>query len=203
MKLLVHITLVLLPLVTLAQKPHPILRSFSAIKQPNGIALKWVILGGQQCDGTRVFRSENYGMFNQIEHIEGICGSQAVDVTYSYFDNNPASNTYNRYKLEMGLQGFTDTVEVFFEDFGSDDLLLQSDYANQSYRILFTNDNNSEAQLCVFDLSGKQLYQDQTNSNDIGFTLAGYPAGMYIFRISGIAQSDLHGKIYFSGRWNT
>lgn len=200
MKLLVHITFVLLPLVTLAQKPHPILRSFSAIKQPNGIALKWVILGGQQCDGTRVFRAEDSIDFEQIEHIEGICGSQAVDVTYTYFDNNPASNVYNRYKLEMGLQGFTDTVTVFFEDFGSDDFLLLSDYASQSYRILFTNDNNNQALLSVYDLSGKQLYQDQTNNNDIAFSLLGYPAGMYIFRISGVGQVDLHGKIYFSGR---
>ena len=94
-----------------AQKPHPILRSFSAVKQPNGVNLKWVIIGGRQCDGTRVFRADETLQFDLVEHIEGICGSQADDVTYSYFDNSPKSNSYNYYRLEMGLQGFTDTVK--------------------------------------------------------------------------------------------
>lgn len=198
-----QILLLLLPLVAMGQKPHPILRSFSAVKQPNGIALRWVILGGEQCDGTRVFRAENQGAFEQIEHIEGICGSQSVDVAYNYFDNNPAPNTYNRYKLEMGLQGFTDTVIVFFEDFGADNLLVQSNYASGSYRVLFSNDNNRDAILQVYNPAGNLLLEQQTTNNDIQFSLAGLPAGLYIFTISGVSQEDLRGKVYFSGRWKT
>lgn len=190
----------MLPLVAMAQKPHPILRSFSAVKQPNGIALRWVILGGEQCDGTRVFRAEDQGNFEQIEHIEGICGSQVVDVTYSYFDNSPVSNTYNRYKLEMGLQGFTDTVIVFFEDFGADNLLVQTDYVRKTYRVLFTNDNNRNAVLRVYNQFGKIISETQTTNSDIEFSLVGKPAGIYLFTVSGVSQDDLRGKVYFSGR---
>lgn len=199
-KAVFYILFLMLPLVAMAQKPHPILRSFSAVKQPNGIALRWVILGGEQCDGTRVFRAEDQGNFEQIEHIEGICGSQVVDVTYSYFDNSPVSNAYNRYKLEMGLQGFTDTVIVFFEDFGADNLLVQTDYVRKTYRVLFTNDNNRNAVLRVYNQFGKIISETQTTNSDIEFSLVGKPAGIYLFTVSGVSQDDLRGKVYFSGR---
>lgn len=183
-----------------AQKPHSILRSFSAVKQPNGVNLKWVIIGGRQCDGTRVFRADETLQFDLVEHIEGICGSQADDVTYSYFDNSPKSNSYNYYRLEMGLQGFTDTVNVFFEDFGTDRYLLLSQPQVRSYRILFSNDLNREASLNVFDLSGKVIYQDQTIGNDFQLNSLNWDAGVYVFRISGVAEVDVAGKLYFSGR---
>ena len=194
------ICLLVLPLLTVAQDPHPILRSFSGIKQPNGILLKWVIKGGKQCDGTKVFRAEDSIEFEQIEHIEGICGSQAVDVTYSYFDNAPASNGYNRYKLEMGFQGFTDTVTVFFEDFGPDAYLLQTDQFAQNYKILFSNDLNTLARLEVYNLSGKLLYTNETLGNDFQLQSSDWRSGLYIFRISGVSEADISGKLYFSGQ---
>ena len=55
----------------MAQKPHAILLSFSAVKQPNGVNLKWVIIGGRQCDGTQVFSLKAL-QFELIEHIEGL-----------------------------------------------------------------------------------------------------------------------------------
>lgn len=184
----------------MAQKPHAILRSFSAVKQPNGVNLKWVIIGGRQCDGTRVFRAGEALQFELIEHIEGICGSQSDDVTYSYFDNSPKSNSYNFYRLEMGLQGFTDTVNVFFEDFGLDRYLLLSETQSQAYRILFSNDLNREATLNIYDISGRAIYQDQTIGNDFQLSSVNWDAGVYVFRISGIAEVDVAGKLYFSGR---
>lgn len=183
----------------LAQDPHPILRSFTAFKQPNGIALRWVIKGGQQCQGVKVYRAEDDLIFNQITHVEGICGSATEDETYTHFDNSPSSNTYNFYRLEMGFQGFTDTISVFFEDFGIKEHLVQTS-GNGSYRILYSNDNNKEAILRVFDLSGKELIQETSTTSDVSFDATGLRAGIYVFRISGVSETDIHGKIYFSGQ---
>jgi len=185
--------------VALAQDPHPILRSFTAFKQPNGIALRWVIKGGQQCKGVKIYRAEDDLIFNQITHVEGICGSATEDETYTHFDNSPSSNTYNFYRLEMGFQGFTDTISVFFEDFGIKEHLVQTS-GNGSYRILYSNDNNKEAFLRGFDLSGKELIQETSTTSDVSFDATGLRAGIYVFRISGVSETDIHGKIYFSGQ---
>lgn len=189
---------VLFSVTGLAQTPHPILRSFSAIKQPNGVNLKWVIKGGQQCQGTKVYRANESLLFEEINHVEGICGDFTEDETYTYFDDSPESNTYNYYRLEMGFQGFTDTVTVFFEDFGSDNYLLLTE--NDRFRILFSNDLNKEATIKVFDLNGKILREEKTLRNDIEIDPAGLRAGVYLFRISGVSEVDITGKLYFSGQ---
>jgi hypothetical protein len=189
-----------LPIVGLAQTPHPILRSFSAVKQPNGVLLKWVIKGGQQCQGTWVYRAGQAQDFEVINHVEGICGSFTEDETYTYFDNEPLANTYSYYRLEMGFQGLTDTVEVFFEDFGINQFLLLTDDGSENFQILFSNDLNREAAVQVFDLSGKIVLEGTTLGNDFSINLAGQRAGIYILRISGVSETDITGKLYFSGQ---
>lgn len=195
--LVLSFTMLSLPFIVTGQSPHPILRSFDAIKQPNGVLLKWVIKGGQQCQGTWVYRADESELFEVINHVEGICGDFTEDETYTYFDNSPRSNAYNRYRLEMGMQGFTDTITLFFEDFGSDNYLLLSE--NGQFKILFSNDLSREATLQLFDLSGKVLREEKTLQNDIEVDPAGLRAGVYLFRISGVSESDITGKLYFSG----
>lgn len=192
--------LMVFPMLVLAQDPHPILRSFSAVKQPNGVNLKWVIKGGQQCQGTYVYRADKTLLFDVINHVEGICGNFTEDETYTYFDNSPKSNAYNHYRLEMGKRGFTDTITVFFEDFGADNYLLLTGDGRNQFRILFSNDLNREATLRLFDLSGKVLKEDRTMGNDISVNSDGLRAGLYIFRISGVSEVDIAGKLYFSGQ---
>lgn len=181
---------------TMAQ--HPILESLNAYRQPNGILLRWVIKGGQQCDGTSVFRAAGGIPFAEVYHIPGICGSFTEAETYSFFDSIPVSNTYNHYRLELGYQGFTDTVTVFFEDFGRADHLLLSDHQAGQFRILFSNDARKEATLRVFDRSGNELWRTSTASSDFVVNTAGWRAGVYLFRISGVAQKDIHGKFVVS-----
>lgn len=152
-------SILLLPLFGMAQSPHPILTSFEAFKQPNGVLLKWVIAGGNQCQGTKVYRSLDEIEFEQINHIPGICGGNSADETYTYFDTIPYGNQYNHYRLEMGFQGFTDIVTVFFEDFWSSEYSVFSDYSLGIYHILYSNDPNSETTFEVFDRSDNTVYR--------------------------------------------
>ena len=191
----------LFPFSVMAQKPspHPILRSFTALKQPNGVNLQWVIKGGQQCFGIRIFRAGESLLFDEIDHIDGVCGDTEADETYTYFDSNPLANTYNHYRLEMGSQGFTDTIQVFFEDFGTDGYLLVTEPSAGQFRVLFSNDNNRDVVLKVFDISGKLMHEETRTANDFTIRPSGWQSGTYVFRISGVAQTDITGKFYFSG----
>ncbi len=191
--------LVLFPFFGFTQGPHPILRSFSAIKQPNGVNLKWVIKGGNTCDGTKMYRADDSFEFEQISHIPGICGNFTEDETYTYFDTVPVSNAYNHYRLELGFQGFSDTVTAFFEDFNSNGYLLFSDVETNAYRILFSNDQSRKATLQVFDVSGKLMYKDSRIGNDFIIQTNGWRAGVYVFRVSGVAESDITGKFSLTG----
>lgn len=191
-------TLLTLLIATFGFAQHPILESFNAYRQTNGVLLRWVIKGGRQCNGTTVFRSGDDYVFEQINHIPGICGNFTEAETYSYFDSVPISNAYNHYKLELGFQGFTDTITVFFEDFGVANHLVLSEHELGRYRILFSNDNNSEALLRLFDRNGNELLTESTTGNDFTIQPTAWNSGVYLFRISGVSRSDIHGKIYFA-----
>ena len=202
MRLIANLLLVLLwmPVISFAQSPHQILRSLEAYKQPNGVLIRWVIKGGDQCQGIRIFRSLDEENFKKIGEIDGVCGSTDGDETYSYFDAAPVSNQYNHYQLELGAQGFTDVVTVFFEDFGKQNYSLLSDYQNNSYRILFSNDLKNKAVLEVFDRMGNAIYGESSTDSDVGFNTSGWGSGFYIFRISGVSETDIHGKLYIRGQ---
>lgn len=202
MKFLAHFLFLLLcaPAIGFGQSPHPILNSLEAYKQPNGVLVRWVIAGGGQCQGTKIFRSLDDLNFEQIGHIDGICGSTDAEETYTFFDTVPHPNTYNHYKLEMGFQGFSTSVTVFFEDFGNNDYSLFSDHATGSFRILYSNDLKNEAVLEVYDRFGNAVYGDVSTSSDIQFQTTGWRSGLYIFRISGVSKADIVGKFYIRGQ---
>ena len=184
------------PVLGFAQSPHPILNSLEAFKQPNGVLVRWVIAGGGQCQGTKIYRSPDDFNFVQIAHIEGICGNTDAEETYSFFDSFPESNVYNNYKLEMGFQGFSTVITVFFEGFGGQRYSLLSDYQNNSLRILFSNDLKKDAILEVYDRMGNAIYGDASTNSDISFQTDGWRSGLYVFRISGVSGSDIRGKFY-------
>ncbi len=192
-------TLLCVPLLAQAQAPHQIVRSLEAYKQPNGVLIRWIIVGGGQCQGTKIYRSVDEANYIQIGHIDGICGSTDAEETYTFFDSVPHPNTYNHYKLEMGFQGFTTPVTVFFEDFGTSNYSLLSDYESGVYRILFSNDLKNEAVLEVYDRSGNVIFGATSTDSDIEFRPKGWKSGIYIFRIAGVSQVDISGKFYIGG----
>ena len=190
----------LIPMMGLAQSPHPILNSLEAYKQPNGVLVRWVIAGGGQCQGTTIYRSLDEINFEQIGHIDGICGSTDAEETYSFFDSIPRPNTYNHYRLEMGFQGFTTIVTVFFEDFGNSNYSLFTDHPTETFKILYSNDPKNRAVLNVYDRMGNSVYTDSSTNSDIQFQTSGWRSGVYIFRITGVSEADIHGKFYIGNR---
>ena len=196
----IMLVLLCLPILGWAQSPHPILNSLEAFKQPNGILVKWVIAGGGQCQGTKIFRSLDETNYAQIGHIAGICGSVDFDQTYTYFDSVPEPNTYNHYRLEMGFQGFTTIVSVFYEDFGNQQYSLLSDYQNESFKILYSNDLKNTAILEIYDHLGNAIYGGTSTNSDIEFKTTGWKSGVYIFRIFGVGKADLKGKFYIGAQ---
>lgn len=194
---LLALGLLLLPWLGWAQSPHPILESFEANKQPNGILLRWVIAGGNQCNGTKAFRSADGVKFDLVNHIPGICGSTDNNEAYSYFDSVPHPNSYNHYKLEMGFQGFTDVVTVFFEDFGNADHVVLNDTEAGTYRILFSNDSRAEVVLRLFDLSGREVTTLHTRNSDLSLPNSGRISGLHVYRIELDGIPSAHGKLYF------
>lgn len=186
---------VAMPTGVLAQRPHPILKDLAAIRQQDGVMVKWVIAGGYQCNGIRVFRAVDGGPFEQIKHIPGICGSTDSDETYIHVDREPVRNSRNSYRLEMGAQGYTETITVLYTDFGKSGHARLTDPLDGSVRLLFSNDTEQAVELEVLNMTGSPIHTDRGTSGEFTFSTNGWPHGMYVYRISGGSTGAVTGRM--------
>ncbi len=194
--LLTFLLLVLaVPETVLAQRPHPILRELVAIQQQNGVLLRWVIAGGNQCNGVMAYRSEGGSAFELIHHIPGICGSTDSDETYTYLDTSPSRNAENAYRLEMGGQGFTEVITIFFRDFGERNHARLTDVSSGNVRLLFSNDAKRTVAVQVHDQNGRPVFRQQTNESEVILRTSDWEAGMYVYRIVGESIGPVVGRM--------
>lgn len=176
------------------QDAHPILSEFILIRQHKGILLKWTIKGGNQCEGTKVFRANNDYPFELIKHISGICGGADFDETYTHQDTLPAKNTDNHYRLEMGDLGFTETVTLFYDDFGQSNHARLTNQGNGTVTLLVNNAQSSPLTIYLMDISGKVVSHQQSESNAIVLSTLHLPRGIYFYRVDGIGVTPVTGR---------
>ncbi|MCF8257757.1 MAG: T9SS type A sorting domain-containing protein [Flavobacteriales bacterium] len=185
-----------MPAMSLAQQqPHPILSEFIAIRQHVGLLLRWTITGGNQCNGTKVFRSSDGVGFEQIEHIPGVCGSEIDDVTYSYLDTFPLPNAYNHYRLEMGGQGFTETITHFYTYFDNGNHARLTDPVDGSVRLLFSNASEKQVSMEIIDMDGRPMYSALTHASHFNLYTKGWKVGIYIYHIIGSDDGRVTGRM--------
>ena len=133
--------------VSFAQQ-HPILGSFTTDVYEEDVILSWVILSGSTCNGIRIYRSANNSEFEQISEIYGICGNINFPEKYTFKDENPIKNAHNNYKLELGIEGFSQVVSAEVIDIETGNQ-VRPNPADERTRIYFDNNNSSEHTLLV------------------------------------------------------
>jgi hypothetical protein len=178
-----------------ASAQHQILDDFSVFQFEDEVYLSWVIGRGNTCNGITIERSTDGQFFEEIGHIPGICGSPDFAQPYSHSDKHPAKNQVNYYRLELGLQGYSEVRSVEFVYVGNDGFQIRPNPAIDQCRILFNNRLSHQHQLEIFSVSGALLEQHQSNSNQFELNVSNLNGGVYLIRLTN-TQSD---KV-FSGR---
>lgn len=161
---------------------HPILGSFLANEEEGDVILSWVIEAGSSCNGTRIYRSANNTEFEQVGEIFGICGSIDKPESYTFRDENPVKNAVNYYKLELGVQGFSQVVSVEVIDIESGNQ-VRPNPANETTRIYFDNDLNTEHSLILYNIEGKLILSDKTNKDYFDLDVRNIDQGIHYFSI--------------------
>ncbi|MDY0104729.1 MAG: T9SS type A sorting domain-containing protein [Lentimicrobium sp.] len=179
-----------LPLFAIAQ--HPLLDNFDGFQQDDRIYLRWTFSSGSLCDGTRVFRSGDGEVFQQIGEIAGICGASGRPVIYNYIDSLPVPNALNYYRLELGNNGFTTTVLVDFLVSGEVGYTLFASVSG--VELLIADPPAREGVAQVFDLQGRLVNQFVFNTRRIALMDNPWHRGAYIFRLTYDNGSVVSGK---------
>jgi len=174
----------LLVVSKLLSAQHPLLNSFDVFYKDGHVHLDWVMKAGSTCNGINIFRSTDSKSFIQIGDIEGICGSPATPLPYSFVDENPVPNKINYYRLELGVSGFSEILSIEIIAFNSNNYQVRPNPATTQAKIYFQKESIEEYQLVLHNLNGSHITKLLTMDNYFELDVSHLRAGMYVFTIT-------------------
>lgn len=181
------------PISTYAQGVE--LDDFSVFQHDKEIYLSWVIAKGNSCNGISIERSNDDVHYAEIEYIPGVCGSPSAPQPFSFIDPHPLPNEVNYYRLELGLQGYSETRQLEFISIDESGFQLRPNPASDQTRILFNNSRNQQFDLEIYSLAGTLMESRSSNTSDILLDVSDYNGGVYLLQLI----NSESGKTY-SGR---
>lgn len=156
----------------------------------NTVKVEFTIPGGITCNGMDVLRSTDSLNFDVALSIAGVCGSTSDDVFYSFTDEHPVLNSDNFYKIELKQIGFSSVLKIHVFD----QTLNVSVFPNPSKTIAevyFSPDYGRLADVSLFSLDGKTLFQKSAVSNNFSFSVEFLEKGVYLLQIISNEQKRL------------
>jgi len=176
-----------------------LLSKFNANVVGEKVLLAWRIKAGNTCDGIEVYRSTDTVNFLLLGNVEGICGNLSFPVDYEYFDESPVPNSLNFYRLNLGGNGFSHVISIWYFDFSEKDYFISPNPVRERATLRFKNDSGLEVNLFVYDLIGNEYLRLKTNSDNFVLESSMFEPGEYLFRLQSedLNSEPVSGKVVF------
>lgn len=174
-----------------------ILDYYEANQNQNSILLKWAISKGSTCNGINITRSSDSLYFETIGRIEGVCGSPDFQQPYSFVDESPLKNQMNYYKLELGINEFSEIISLYYLEKNEVGYQIIPQPMHNQGRIYFDNSDRQRWDLSVFNMNGQLIYQSSTKENYFDIETSRFSSGMLFFQLSS-NDEQIKGKLLIS-----
>jgi len=151
--------------VLYSQGLHPILDSFTLRRNGNEINTNFGIIGGASCVGVELQRSIDSVNFEVVAFISGICGGTDQTEFYSIGDVDPVPNVINLYRLNLGSEGKSGVVGIFFLPLQSG-IAVYPNPAKDFINILIDNPLRKTYFLSITNTSAQVIFESAALNND-------------------------------------
>lgn len=177
------------------------LDDFSVFQHDDEIYVSWIIARGNTCNGISIERSGDDVHYAEIEYIPGVCGSPSAPQPYSFIDKRPLPNQVNYYRLELGLQGYSETRQLEFISIDDSGFQLRPNPASDQTHILFNNGRNQQFDLEIYSLAGTLMESRSSNTSDIFLDVSSYNGGVYLLQLINKESGKTYsGRLVVTGR---
>lgn len=177
---------------------HIILNYFTAQRVGDEILLRWEIKSGNTCNGIFIQRAGADGNFVEIGEIQGVCGDPSFAAAFDFIDTDPLANATNHYRLQLGVQGFTEVVELPFVDYGEDDYQILGMPVDDNSVLDFRKRSGETYTLSIFDAKGDEVASvSGIETNQVPLNQFDPPSAMYFFRLEGSEGHTISGKLVY------
>ncbi len=180
MRILILISIILLNAV-LCSAQESIYKDFNIYTSSGKVYITCTIQGGNTCNGITLYRSTDSLIFNQIEHLPGVCGNTDYDQKYTFIDNNPIKNARSWYKFYLGGQGYTEALSLEYYDISAG--LLIRTLNTHSYQFHFNNPLKNQYLLNLYSLSGLWLQSIAVSSETFALDTREFGNQMLLFEL--------------------
>jgi len=157
---------------------------FSVVQVENNVQLNFTLKAGFTCNGIGIYRSADSINFTLIGDIQGVCGSNDKNESYTYTDYTPLKNSKNYYRLQPGSLGASGISGVFFIDLSENEVLVYPNPLTSTSAVYTLNPSHEERTMEIFTRDGKHTYTSKP-SRGSSFPLPAdhFIPGIYYFTI--------------------
>lgn len=159
------------------------LDDFSVFQYEEEVYLSWIIARGNTCNGISIERSADNIHFEEINYIPGVCGSATSPQPYSFSDKHPLKNQVNYYRLELGLQGYSETRQIEFLYVDDNGFEVRPNPASDQTQILFNNPKGQLYELEIYSLAGALMDSRSSNGTRISLNVSDFQSGIYLLKL--------------------
>ncbi|NNK80295.1 MAG: T9SS type A sorting domain-containing protein [Flavobacteriales bacterium] len=177
MRILLFISFVLIGVSSSPQ--HPFLSRFTANVIDDGVFLEWTIKAGNTCEGIRIEHAKIAEDFSEIGEIVGVCGSVEKDEDYTFTHIAPSAGEENRYRLLLGIAGYTEEISVVYFDYGQNGYVILHDRLNQHVTVVSSFNSDSPRTVSMYSSDGRLLSESEMRGSSFQESTAGLSNGVY------------------------
>ncbi len=170
------------------------LDNFSAFESNGKVYLNWTVTSGSTCDGIEIYHSQDETNFTRIGDIPGICGSSSEPVSYSFVHTTPLQNSVNKYRLLLGLLGYSNILTLNIIDTKEGGYSIFPNPLQENSVLYFKNPRKEIFTFKIFDQSGKMISKDSISGDEISLRNSDYRPGLYYFAIMDESKIQIRGK---------
>ncbi len=176
------------------------LDNFSAFESNGKVYLNWTVTSGSTCDGIEIYHSQDETNFTRIGDIPGICGSSSEPVSYSFVHATPLQNSVNKYRLLLGLLGYSNTLTLNIIDTKESGYSIFPNPLQENSVLYFKNPRKEIFTFKIFDQSGKMISKSSISGDQISLRNSDYRPGLHYFFIMDESKIQISGKFFVPGK---
>lgn len=168
---------------------------FSLNDLDGNVLVSITIDSGSICQGIQLEYSTDSINFNQIDEIEGVCGSSSESKSYSFLHTEPLKNENNHYRLVFGVSQRTEIRSIYIRYVLPGEIQVFPMPSTGVFSVYFSNPSNAKANWKIINNEGKVFFETNTvNSDHIELNKTNFLSGLYFVQITDENQNKSTGK---------
>ncbi|MGB1038955.1 MAG: hypothetical protein ACPGYY_09935 [Bacteroidia bacterium] len=178
----------LISIQSVAQTANQNIKNFQAKSTQGKVFLTWTTVAGFSCQDIKILISaDSNSSYRHIGTYFGICGDTS-EQNYTYTIDSPYLNRTNYIKLELGLFGHSETIQVDIYHVLNSALVIPHPITKSTI-IHFDNQFLESTVIEIYDVKGVNVNQIKTNKTFASIGSHIFYPGYYIYTIR--RESDL------------